>query len=47
MEREQDYYLANEGDVEFCEDVEFETPRKSIDYNVYVNVHKSLFMFYL
>jgi hypothetical protein len=38
MELEQDYDLANEGDVEFCEqeivveDVEFETPSDSIDY---------------
>ena len=44
MEREQDYDLANEGDVEFCEpeivveDVEFETPSDSIvsiDYILY------------
>ena len=41
MEREQDYALANEGDVEFCEpeivveDVEFETPSDSIDYILY------------
>ncbi|CAB4026766.1 Hypothetical predicted protein, partial [Paramuricea clavata] len=41
MEREQDYDMANEGDVEFCEpeivveDVEFETPSDSIDYVLY------------
>ncbi|CAB4012372.1 Hypothetical predicted protein [Paramuricea clavata] len=41
MEREQDYDMANEGDVEFCEpeivveNVEFETPSDSIDYVLY------------